>query len=303
MLRKLLPLLLVAALFVSCSAPAATPAPTETTLTDVLGRSVVITKVPEKIITTTAAATEIVYALGAGDKLVGRDEYSTYPEEALSVEVIGDYAGPNIERVTALAPDIVVMGDKLQSQSIDALAALGLTVLASDATGYDDVANSITLIAKAILPADQAQKKADEVIATMTDAEKKVADAVADKGTPKVYYSVAYGEYGDYTCGKGSYITRLIELAGGVCVSADVEVPWPSTSIEQIITWDPDVIVLGGYPGDDEVFKTLDNYKELRAVKDGRVYLIDANVMSHPGPRLAEALLELGKAIHPDAGL
>lgn len=126
-------------------------------LTDVLGREVVLAERPATIVSLTPTNTEIVCALGLSDLLVGVDAYSNYPASVEGLEKVGDYSGPNAESIVALAPDLVLAGDKLQQESIDQLSQLGLTVLATEVGTYDAVADSIRLVAQATGTQDQAE--------------------------------------------------------------------------------------------------------------------------------------------------
>ena len=272
-------------------APAAEPE--AVTVTDLYGREVTISAVPEKIVCLTASATEIAFALGAGDKVVGVDAYSDYPAEAMGLPQVGDYNGPNVEAILALDPDVIFAGAGLQNEAIEQLCELGAVVVVNEATSYSQIYDSIALTAK-VLGAD-----ASAVIDGMHTAEEEAkALASADENCPRVYYCVSYGEYGDYTCGQGAFVTDMLAMINAQSVTAGLEFAWPTYTVEQILADDPDVILVSGDQAYADGFCADSRYQELRAVREGRVYAVDANLSSRPGPRIVEALRAMAEILH-----
>ncbi len=266
-------------------------------IVDVLGNEVTLDAYPEKIVSLSPSTTEILYALGLGDKLVGRDSYSDYPAESADVPVVGDYSGPNVEAIAATEADLVLASTTLQQDAIDQLKSLGITVASVEATTYEQIAETITMIGTLT----GAQEEAAALNASMTEAADAVAAAVADLEKPTVYYVMSYGEYGNWTSGPGSFINSIIELAGGAPVTADAEAPWLEYSLEQLLQDDPDVILVSSDAGDPALLADAEGYKDLTAVKEGRAYSIDANTSSRPGPRILEAAEAVAALLHPDA--
>jgi iron complex transport system substrate-binding protein len=217
-------------------------------LTDFLGNPVVLQKYPERIISLTPANTEIVYALGLGDKLVGVDTFSDYPEAAKAVAKVGDFNSPSIETIVSLKPDLVLGGNKLQKDAIDKIKALGLNIVATEATDYADVYKSISLVGQLT----GAQKQADKVMADMRAKEKIVLDAVAKSAQGKtVYYAMSFGDMGNWTGGPGSFPFELIQMSGGKNITEGLPVPWVDLSQEDLVSKDPDIILLDSSMGSD----------------------------------------------------
>ncbi len=293
MKQKILSLFLAVLLMLSCAALAEeTPA----AVVDGMGRSVEIPAQPQTVVSLSPANTEILFALGAGDKVVGVDASSDYPAEALEIDKVGDYSGPNLEAIVALKPDVVFASTTLQTEIIDQLTELGVTVVCNEPTAYADIASGIQLVA------DVMGLDASELLASMEAAKAAALEkAVSGESKPKVYFALSFGEYGDWSAGSGTFIDDMITLAGGVNVAASSTEAWPMYSIEQLVADDPDVILVSDFMGDGsliEALKNTDGYKDLRCVKEGRVYAVDANTSSRPAPRINEALEQIVAALN-----
>lgn len=264
---------------------------------DSLGRAVTIESVPERIVSMSPSNTEILYALGAGDRVVGVDTYSDYPEEAAALESkVGTYTEPNVELIVSLEPDIVFADNNLQQDTIDQLESLGVTVVSVTGTTYDDVPKAIELVAQCI-GAD-----ATQVLADMEATRQQALALVNGDESKTVYYALSFGEYGDWTSGEGTFADDMINMLGATNVGAELGQGWLSISLEKLLEADPDVILI---PGDEtmvESFKSDASYAELSAVKNGAVYAVDMNMSQRPGPRLAQALLEFAQILYPDQG-
>lgn len=249
-------------------------------VTDGMGREIAFDKTPETCVSLTPANTEILFALGLGDQVIGVDNQSDYPEAAFAVENrLGDYYAPNIEAIVALAPDVVFASDKLQRDVIDQLESLGLKVVSNDPTNFDGIAPGIELIAQ-VMGADASRITGD-------------IKAAKEEVTVKVYFALSFGEFGNYTAGPGTFIDEMISLCRGTNVAGYMPVPWPQYSMEQLIQDDPDLIIVSDYMGDGSLEQQLmqtPGYDALRCVREGHVYGIDANITSRPGPRIGEAL-------------
>lgn len=275
--------LLTALALVGCAqqAPAATPSPSAAVSV-------------ERIVCLHPAATEIVYALGLGEKVVGVDSYSNYPAGTADLPKVGDFSGPNVEAIQALKPDVIFAATGLQDDAVKQLESMGAKVVVNEATSYEGIYDAIELTAKTI-GAD-----ASAVIGQMYQKEEEAKTVAAKDGkTPKVYYAVSYGDAGDYTVGKGAFITDMLAMVNADCVTKDIETPWPSYTREQIFADDPDIVLISGTQTDADAFKASANYKDLRAVKEGKVYAIDADMSSRAAPRIVDALMEMAKILHP----
>lgn len=275
--------------------PEPTPAAPEKGLTDFLGNAITLDKFPERIVSLSPSNTEIVYALGLDGKLVGVDSVSDYPEAAKALPKVGDFNGPNLEMITSLKPDIVLCSNKLQVDAIAQLKTLGINAVAMEATAYADVYKSIELVGKLT----GTEEKAAEVIKDMKAKDQAVLDAVAKAtGGKTVYFAMSFGESGNWTGGPGSFPYEFIEKCGGKNITEGLPVPWVNLSMEELVGKHPDIILLSSdVPGGVEAFKAADGYKDLKAVKDGHVYVVTSNLCSRPGPRMADGLREFAQII------
>ena len=292
-MKKLLVVILTLALVLSLSAFAeADPAVGPITLTDDLGRTVVLDEYPQRIVSLTPSNTEILCALGLVENIVGVDSSSDYPEAVSQMEVVGDYSGPNMEAIIVAEPDVVFASTYLSEEQLAAFETAEIPVVCSQVDSYEAIPEGIRLVAEAV------GGDAEPVIAAMeAEKDEALAAVVAREEPLKVYFCLGFGEYGDYSAGPGTFIDSLITLAGGVNVVTDPANPWPSYSLEQLVLDDPDVILISDYIGDRttlvEQLSAADGYKELRCVQEGHVYCVDDDTTSRPCPRINQALKDI----------
>lgn len=297
-----LAVMLAAAMLIGCApkaseetptqAPAATPVPKDLMEedTDAMGSEVEAVDTADlRIISTAPSATEILFALGLGDKIVGIDISSTYPPETANIEVVGDFNGFDAEKVISLEPTVVFAGNGLQNEDIAKLKEAGINVVASEATYYDDIANSITLIGKTVGKEAEAAPLIEQ-LAQVETAVKEKAATLAEK--PTVYYVMGIGEYGNWTSGKGSFINTMIEMAGGVCVTANTDKEWLEYPVEQLVTDDPDILIVSNWVMEEDLVAAV-GYADLTAVKNKHYYFINPELSERPGPRVGDALQEI----------
>ncbi len=249
---------------------------------DAMGNEVHTVEGELVIVSTAPSATEILFALGCGENIVGIDISSTYPPETSKITVVGDFNGFDIEKVIALEPTVVFAGNGLQHQDIAALEKAGLYVVAAEATYYEDIAKSIALIGKVVDRQDQAAALIEQIGNAEQTARKKAADI---KSAPTVYYVMSTD---GWTSGKGSFINSIIEMAGGVCVTADTDREWPLYPLEQLIISDPDILLVSSWITKDDLL-SAPGYKELSAIKNGNYYFVNSDILDRPGPRVTEA--------------
>ncbi|NLT98596.1 MAG: ABC transporter substrate-binding protein [Christensenellaceae bacterium] len=303
----LLAVLMAAALLAGCApqnaqreqapAPAAaTPVPKDLIEedTDAMGEKVAPVEAAElRIVSTAPSTTEILFALGLGDSIVGIDISSTYPPETANIEVVGDFNGFDIEKVIGLEPTVVFAGNGLQHEDIARLKEAGVTVVASEATYYDDIAKSITLIGSVVGKEEEAEALCEQIEQVETAVKEKAA---AFEYKPSIYYVMGIGEYGNWTSGKGSFINSVLEMAGGVCVTDDTESEWLEYPLEDLVTADPDVLIVSKNIAEDDLLAAV-GYSELTAIKDRHYYFIIPDIIERPGPRIIEALQTVQQAI------
>ena len=276
-------------------------APKPVSVVDDAGRTVEIAKTPQRIISLAPSNTEILFALGLGNKVVGVTEFCDYPEEAKAIEKVGGLE-PNMEKIVALNPDLVLAigGSPAQVEKATEMEKLGLTVLVLEPGDIDGIMANIELVGKAT----GAEKEASELTAEMR---KRFDDIIAKTekadSRPKVFFELdATDPSKPYTPGPGSFIDALITLAGGSNIGAGAKMQWAQLSTEEIIAQDPEIIVLGdaNYGVTAEMVKGRPGWSVITAVRDSAIYPIDDILISRPGPRIIDGLEALARIIHPE---
>lgn len=265
------------------------------TAKDSKGKEVVIESEPKKIISVAPSITELIYALGKGDELVGRTDYCDYPEVVKGVESIGSLTDPNVEKIIELKPDVVIASTHFKDDVAKKLEDLGIKVVVLyNAEDFNGAYDTITTLGQIV----NAQDKAEDLVSGMKKKVDDIKKKVGGLETPKIYYVVGFGKDGDYTATGDTFIAQMLEMAGGNNIAKDAT-GW-KYSLEKIIENDPEYIVISKNYGMKEQFETTDGYKELSAVKNNKVIEIDDNLLNRQGPRLAEGVEALAKILHPD---
>lgn len=260
------------------------------------GRLVTVKAYPERVVSLAPSITEIVFALGRGDLLVGRTDYCDYPAEVKDIESVGSLMQPNLEKIASLKPDVVIAASHVTKEAVAKLEELGIPVAVLDyPQSFEGTYEAIVEVGKLLGAEDEAEAVIDSIEQDVLD----VMSAIGEGSRPRVYYVVSYGQYGDYTAGKGTFIDTLITMAGGVNVASDVE-GW-QYSAEKLLEKDPDIIIVSKYWDTKKGFMSTSPYNQLTAVKKGNVVEIDNNLVDRQGPRIGKGLKELARAIHPEA--
>ena len=273
-------------------APAEEPEAEDTastvTLTDMTGREITLDAPAERVVALTAADCEILYALGAGDLLVGRGEYCDYPAEVLDVPSVQSGYETNIEQIIALEPQVLLMSTMAQTEEqVQQLEAAGIHVVVSDAQDIEGTCTAINMIgtltgkqAEAASIVESMQKTFDEIKANAGD------------GTKTVYFEVSPLQYGLWTAGSGTFMDEIANMLGLKNCFADVT-GWGEISEEQVLERNPDYIVTismyyGEGPTPEEEILSRTGWENVTAVKDGKILNLQNNELSRPGPRLAD---------------
>jgi iron complex transport system substrate-binding protein len=265
-------------------------------ITDEAGRAINVPDTVNRFVSLAPNLTEIIYAIGAGDGLVGRTTYCNYPAEATKVEEVGDTLKPSIEKIIALRPQVVFVSTASQLEAFTSeLEAHHIAVYVTDSHDLEGVFRSIERIAGLL----KRRPIADELLKQLRARVSTVEDRVKLRPPVRVFYQVSDEPL--YTIGREAYITDLIRRAGGSSVTADVPGAWPRYSAESALAARPDAIVLptGGSLGDTNS-NVASALKRSPAVANGRVYKINADHLSRPGPRLVDGLEDLARALHPE---
>jgi len=267
-----------------------------TTVTDFQNRSVTVPRRPERMVSIGPSITEFLFALGAGPRVVGVDDYSDEPAAASQVEKVGGIK-VNFEKVVSLKPDLV-LSVKFSDGTIEKLASAGLLVLVVDPQSAGDVARTAILLGRAV--GSDGDTMARDIQKRIDDVRAKTA-AAATK--PRVYHEIdASDPTKIFTVGPGSYIHDLIEIAGGQNIAARATGAYPQLSAEEILRSDPEIIVLAAadYSAKPDQVAARAGWSALTAVKNKRIVTIAPNLINRPGPRVGEAAEAYAKLVHPE---
>lgn len=253
--------------------------------TDDLGRQVVINKPIGRIVSLAPSTTEMIFAAGAGERVVGVTTYCTFPEAARSIEKIGDTQTPNIERIVGLKPDVVFVSTASQLEPfMRTLEEQTIAVYVLDPKGVDDVIQKLRVLGELMGTESTAEPLAAELERRVTAVKAKTVDLPR----PKVFVQISKDPL--FTIGADSFITNLIETAGGESVTKDIPSAYPKLSKETAAAMSPEVIILSDSEEDREPNEV---FARSAAVRDGQVYRINADIISRPGPRLVDALEQI----------
>jgi len=294
-------LLLVCALLLLCGCSSRHTNPSTHTssreFTDDAGKHLVLPEKVNRVVSLAPNLTEIIFAVGAGDRLVGRTKYCDYPAEAKRAQEVGDTLHPNIESILALQPNLVLVSTASQLEAFTSqLEQHHITVFVTDPHNLEDVFGSIERIGDIMGQMDQAQTLVGQLRSRTAAVEK----AVASRPRIRIFYQL-YAEP-LYTAGRDAFVTDLIRRAGGDSVTANVPGAWPKYSAESALAARPEAIILpsGGATGDSNSSVAPSLQKSPAALK-GAVYKINDDHLSRPGPRSVDGLEEMARALHPEA--
>lgn len=269
------------------------------TVVDDYGRAVTLDAIPERIISIAPSPTEILFAIGAGPQIVGVDNYSDYPEEAISLPKVGDYT-LNLETIASLQPDLIVGGDLVPLAQLEQLEAQGIPyVLLADRT-LEDVLKTIRLAGVITGHVAEADAVADALSERIDAVKEKTLDASVVK--PGVY--IEYDEFmGLWTYGPGSFGDDLITAAGGINIAHNTSSEYPMVESEFVIAQNPEIIIYTTGPWStlsEDTYINRPGWDVIDAVVDGDIYGMDANLISRYGPRIVDCLELLAEIIHPE---
>lgn len=272
------------------------------TVTDDYGEVVRIDAMPTRIVSLAPSNTEILFALGLGDRVVGVTDYCNYPAEATEKPKVGGYSTVNIERVVTAKPDLVVAAFGNTEEVVHHLRSLGLTVIALNPDSAGGTLRDIRLVGTATGTGAEAERLAASMEARI-EAVKERTEKATD--TPTVVHAVWYDPI--WVSGRDTFQDEMIELAGGTNAFSDVE-GWQIITMERFITTDPEVIIVNsgtgmGEGGTDLIYRYFmdeSRFKNMKAIKNNRVSIVDSDLIDRGGPRLVDALEEVAAAIHPD---
>jgi iron complex transport system substrate-binding protein len=284
------------------------PSPSSTlpvTVTDDSGHTITLNSYPQRIVSLAPGNTQIIFAVGAGDNVVGVTDYCDYPYNFSewiaegNLTSIGSYYGPAIEPIVALNPDLVVAA-RGSEEAADQLRGLGYNVLLLDPADLNSVLENVILVGKVTGHEEQATN----LVATLHQRIDDVVNSVATATTrPKIYVELYSDPY--TSIGAGTFIDGLIQLAGGQNIFENATTAYPRVDPETIIAQKPDIIIFPDSMGLDlmESFAGIterDGFNTIPAIQNNKLFIVVADALNQPGPRQVDALEALAQIIHPE---
>ncbi|MEN6436431.1 MAG: cobalamin-binding protein [Anaerolineaceae bacterium] len=275
---------------------------TPQTYTDSLQREVTLLQPAQKIVSLAPSNTELLFAIGAGSQVVGRDDFSDYPAEAAQLPSVGGSMGDyNLEAIVALQPDLVLLSELNSSDLVQSLENLGLKVYyLGNPVEIEGLYTNLENLGK--ITGHEAD--AASLIESLKAKVSKVDELIATTSTrPLVFYELDATEpTKPWTAGPGTFVDQLITRAGGENLGGSLDGAWVQISQEALIINDPEIIVMGDsiYGITAEQVAERAGWENLKAVTDGQIYPFDDDLVSRPGPRLVDGLIELARIIHPE---
>lgn len=251
-----------------------------------------------RIVSLTPATTEILFALGLDEEIVGVSSFCNYPPAATKKEKVGTFSQANIEKIISLKPDMIFCTGLEQAPMVTELKQLKLRVYVSDPNNIKELFVSILEIGRLTGRQDLAEKLVKSMKTTIEDI---AAQLQSKAGNPKPKVYVEFWHDPVMSAGQGSFIDELIGLAGGINIAHNMPRPYSFFSAEQVLKQDPDIIFLAYMAGDNpkSMLESRLGWYNIKAVKTGRVYNdVNPDIILRPGPRLAEGLKEIYKRLH-----
>jgi iron complex transport system substrate-binding protein len=264
-------------------------------VTDAIGRAVPLGTVT-RVVSLAPSSTEIAYAIGAGSLLVGVDRYSDYPAAARALPQLGTDMEPNLERILALRPDLVLVATSANAQrSVELMTQAGLAVYVSRADSLEGVYADIVGLGRAL----ERPQKAAALVASMRASLRALVERA--RGEPPIACAVIVWPSPLVVAARGSHVGDLVALAGGNNVVGDARQPFPSYSLERLIELRPRVLIVGTHTAGAPSLEAIEHFDSIPAVRDRRVHLIDGDLLFRPGPRIVEGAAALFEHLHPEA--
>jgi iron complex transport system substrate-binding protein len=270
-------------------------------ITDDLGRSLTLAATPQRIVSLAPSVTEILFAVGAGPQVVGDTTFCNFPPEAKGLPKIGGYSAKSIsiEAVVGLKPDLVIAGTASQKPVVESLGQLKIPVLVLAPGSFEGVYNSIQQIGTLTGHAAQADQVVTQMRGRVEAVQAKVG-SIPSAERPTVFWEVFDDPL--ITSGPNTFIGQMIAMAGATNIFAEAKEDYPKISAETVLERNP-LVIFG--PASQRTKLTVaaisqrPGWSDIRAVRDGRIYLLDDDIITRPGPRLADALEAVAKALFP----
>ena len=279
---------------------ASSPVPLK--IADGLDREIILDEPAQRIVSLAPSNTEILFAIGAGEQVLARDEFSDFPTQASDLPSVGGGFGDyNLEAIVALQPDLVLAAEINTPEQVKALEDLGLTVFfLPNPTSLEEMYQNLVTVAMLTGHSDDADELVEDLRDRVTKVEEEIHSSI---DRPAVFYELdATDPSAPWTAGAGTFINTLIVMAGGENIATDLEGDYLQISVEELLVRDPQVILLGdaAYGVSPESVKERIGWSNINALSNDRIYSFDDNLVSRPGPRLVDGLEQLAMLIHPE---
>ena len=260
---------------------------------DDFGDPIIVKSRPTRVVSLNPATTDLIFALGAGSRLVGRTHWDVYPPEAVKVPDLGSGIRPNVEAVLGARPDLVILyASKDNKAAASALRTAGVNTLSLKIDHIQDFYRAAKTIGRLLGDSARGAIISDSVEKTL----RRVRSETSSLPRPTVFWHIWDAPL--ITIGKGSYMNELVEIAGGTNVYGDVAETSPTVSIEDVIKRNPRYIITG--PEGEKKIIADPRLTELPAVREGRILVVDTAIVGRPSVRLGEAAVQLAKLFHPE---
>jgi len=265
---------------------------------DEVGREVSLPFPPKRIVSLAPNITEILFCLGLDEEIVGVSIHCNFPEKAKSRVQVGSYISLDFEKITFLKPDLIIAtGAGNTRDMVDRLEKLGFKTYVIFPKNFDDILQSIGHIGQVM----NREAKARVIIEEMRERKQRVVELTQGLSRPKVFIQI--GEAPMVTVGKGSFADDLIRIAGGENIAGREKELYPRFGMEEILKRSPEVIVISSMNPKGDYQKILHEWtrwKTIPAVKNGRIYLVDSDLLDRPSPRIIDGLEEIARVLHPE---
>jgi iron complex transport system substrate-binding protein len=268
---------------------------------DEMGRQVNIPHCPERIVSLAPNITETLFSLGLDKKIVGVTMFSDYPEAAVSKPKVGSFINVSLEKIVSLSPDLIIStanGNK--KETVKQMEIIGLPVYVINPESFDEIFETVLNIGRitgrgkeAKTLVDKLQKRVNSVVSLTKDLKK-----------PRVFFQIGINPI--VTVGKSTLHNKLIELTGGVNVFSNVTIKYPRCSMEDVIAGKPDIIIVSSMKRGGDFLRIRNEWKKWKnipAVKDDRIHIVESDLIDHSSPRIVDGLEEIARIIHPEISL
>jgi cobalamin transport system substrate-binding protein len=265
-------------------------------VTDEAGRTINVPAKIDRVISLAPNLTEIVYAVGAGDQLVGNTTFCDYPEAAKTVPKVGDTLQPSIERILSLKPQLVLVSTASQLEAFTRkLDEHGIVVYVTDPRDLEGVFRSLEHVGELL----NHKEESKQVVNELRERAMSITEMAQSAKPVRVFFQLSAQPL--YTAGRDAFVTDLIRRAGGISVTAEIPEAWPTFSQEAAVASRPEAIVMPtGSSMESTDSQITAGLKNSPAAINGRVYRINGDFLARPGPRAVDGLAELAHALHPE---